>query len=287
MSLMQKSHGRNQSDAPAFAPFAFAPIAHGVNGLDDLHGENKLECWSDGVMTGTQPNTPILDYSNSPFLPEGVLLCWKFFVFHVINKGFHRAQHYGFKISIPFDEFWYEIIEQAQHVVNHQHLAIATNAGTDPDGRNRETPGDFLGQIHRHAFQHDRERAGFFHRQRIAQYRLASLLVAALNFITTKLMYGLRREADMAHDRDAGLHERFDGFAHRYAAFEFHRLGAAFLKKTSGVCKRLLFAHLIRQKRHVADDECAFASPHNHASVVDHFVHGHGQSIRITLDNTP
>src|SRR6478672_8446468 len=89
--------------------------------------------WSVAVLT-TQSNT-LLRYSNCPFLPEGVLLCGKFFLFYVADISFHRVQYYGFKIGIPFDEFGCEIIEQAQHVMNHQHLAIATNAGTDTDGR--------------------------------------------------------------------------------------------------------------------------------------------------------
>ena len=43
----------------------------------------------------------------------------------------------------------------------------------------------------------------------------AALLFPALNLVAAELMHRLRRQADMAHDRNAGFDNRLDGLAHR------------------------------------------------------------------------
>jgi hypothetical protein len=38
---MQKSHRRNEDDPSAVTPLGFAPAAHFLDALNDLHGQNR------------------------------------------------------------------------------------------------------------------------------------------------------------------------------------------------------------------------------------------------------
>jgi hypothetical protein len=39
MRLVEKTHGGNEGDAPTVTPLGFAPTAHLLNALNDLHGQ--------------------------------------------------------------------------------------------------------------------------------------------------------------------------------------------------------------------------------------------------------
>ena len=41
-----------------------------------------------------------------------------------------------FSVGVAFDELRHEVVKQAEHVVDHQHLPVALQAGADADGRN-------------------------------------------------------------------------------------------------------------------------------------------------------
>ncbi len=138
----------------------------------------------------------------------------------------------------------------------------------------------------RDAFQDHRKRPGLRHRDGIAQHRFAPLLLPPLNLITAKLMHRLRCQTDMAHNRHAGADDGANRFLHRDAAFELDRLGAGFLEKAPGVAQRLVLADLIGHERHIADDQSALTPAHHQAGVVDHLVHGDGESIGAALDDT-
>ena len=79
------------------------------------------------------------------------------------------------------------------------------------------------------------------------------------------------------------LDDRLDALAHVDAAFELDRFGAAFLEKSAGISQRLFFAHLVREKRHVADHQRALAPARHQAGVIDHLVHGYGQGVGTAL----
>ena len=55
---------------------------------------------------------------------------------------------------------WPEIGVQAQHVVEHLHLAVTVDASANSDGRNLERLGDPLCQFDRNKLQHHGEGAG-------------------------------------------------------------------------------------------------------------------------------
>src|SRR5258705_8319212 len=170
--------------------------------------------------------------------------------------------------------------------MDHEHLPIAVSAGAEADRRDRQTLSDLLGQFERHSLQNDGKRAGFFDRERIAQHPLTSLLFPALNLIATELMHRLRCQPDVAHYRNAGFYNRIDGVAHRDPTLELDGLGTCLFEKSSGILQRLFPARLIRKKRHVADQQRAFAPARDQARVINHLVHGHSQSIGLALNHT-
>ena len=72
--------------------------------------------------------------------------------------------------------------------------------------------GNLAGQVLRDAFQDHRKRTGLLHRDGVAQHRFAPFFIAALNLIAAELMHRLRRQADMAHDRHAGVDDGANRF---------------------------------------------------------------------------
>ena len=89
----------------------------------------------------------------------------------------------------------------------------------------------------------------------------------------------------MAHDRNLGVEDCLDGFdALQLPAFDLDRMGAR-LDEPAGVAHRLFVRDVIREVRHVADDERALRTAHDGARVMDHVVHGHAERIGITEDH--
>ena len=83
----------------------------------------------------------------------------------------------------------------------------------------------------------------------------------------------LRRQADMAHHGNIHIHDGLDNPGDVDPTFEFDGLGPAFLEQASGIGDRLTNTGLIGEKRHVAHNEGARASPVDQPEVVDHIVH--------------
>ena len=106
---------------------------------------SRIQVWSDGVLERWRDRLTyglrILHHSNTPVLQctpfsfERMFRRRKFALFHFADKFFHRAEHGLFYIGVALDEFRHEIIEQAEHVMDHQHLTVAVHAGADADGR--------------------------------------------------------------------------------------------------------------------------------------------------------
>src|SRR5689334_14314602 len=65
------------------------------------------------------------------------------------------------KLGIALHEARLELGEKAEDVFGDQHLAVAGSRGAEADGRHGDTGGDRFGQLLHHAFDHDREGAGF------------------------------------------------------------------------------------------------------------------------------
>lgn len=98
---------------------------------------------------------------------------------------------------------------QAQHVVHHQHLAIAAGAGTNADGGHAERGADLGGDRRGHAFQHDQAGTGVDHGLRVAAQLLAGF-AAPLHRVTAKTQHRLRGQPQVRADRDLALDQIAD-----------------------------------------------------------------------------
>ncbi len=65
-----------------------------------------------------------------------MLLRGKLALFNFTDKFFHRTEHGLLHVGVAFDEFRHEVVKQAEHIVDHQHLPVALQAGADANGRN-------------------------------------------------------------------------------------------------------------------------------------------------------
>jgi hypothetical protein len=95
--------------------------------------------------------------------------------------------------------------------VEHEHLPVALRAGADADGRDRHRLADARGHRGRHEFEHHGERPGLLEPARLVDEARRAGLVAPLHAEAAEQVDRLRREAEVAHDGDAGAAER----AHR------------------------------------------------------------------------
>ena len=102
-------------------------------------------------------------------------------------------------------------LAQAEDVGDDLDLPGAAGAGADADGRDAQALGDGRGQLLGHQLQHDREGAGLLDRQRVGEQGSRGIAGLALHADLADLVDGLRRQADVAHDRDAGLDHGLDG----------------------------------------------------------------------------
>ncbi len=92
-------------------------------------------------------------------------------------------------------------------------------------------------------------------------------------------MNRLRRQSDVAHHGNIDGGDSRHRFGYRDAAFQLHRLGAAFLDQTARVAQRVFGTYLIRQERHVGDDQRPASRAHHRPSVVDDLVDSDGQRV--------
>ena len=134
-----------------------------------------------------------------------------------------------------------------------QHLAITADTGTDTDSWNGQPLGDQFSQPCRNRFEHQAETACFLQDQRIFEQSFGSRGIAPLRAVPAQLMHGLRRQAQVPHNRDAGADNGFDCFGALAPAFQFDRVHASFLQEASGITHGLLDRDLVGHKRHIPD----------------------------------
>ena len=114
----------------------------------------------------------------------------------------------------------------AKGVVHHQDLTVGHVACANTNHRNRQGFSNTLRQLNRHALQHQQLGACGFQRQGIIKQRLGGV-TAALHFISTKDVDGLRRQAQMAAHRHGALGEHLHRIHQPGAAFNFDHVSAS------------------------------------------------------------
>ncbi len=177
-----------------------------------------------------------------------------------------------------------ELPAQAEQIVKDLHLTVATYAGADSDRWDCQLLRNHACKFGGNALEHDGERTGVLERPAICYERECCLGLLGLHLVAAKLVDRLRRQANVAHHRDAGLYKSSDRVGHAYAAFELDRVRARFGHEATGVAQRLLGSNLERHKRHVGDDQRMRGTAHDGTRVVKHVIHGDGQC-RIMAEN--
>ena len=169
--------------------------------------------------------------------------------------------------------------------MDHQHLPARPRARADPDRRDGEALRDERGQAVRHALQHDREASGRLERKCVGEHALGAVDVAPLHAPAAQRVDALRREADVAHHRDARIHHQPDLGADLRPALQLHRVHAALFQEATGIFERLMDIALIAHEGHVADQEREAGAALHRAAVVEHLVHGDGQRVLMPKDD--
>ena len=151
-------------------------------------------------------------------------------------------------------------------------MAVAADTGADADGRHLQALADFRSKLGRHLLQHDAEAADFLEQLRIGLEFIGLGLFLGPDGVGAKLVDALRRQAEVAHDGNAGREDAFDALADFGAAFELDGVGAALLHDADGALQRFQRIALVRAEGEVDHDEGLLGRPHHALCMVDHLV---------------
>ena len=103
---------------------------------------------------------------------------------------------------------------------------------------------------------------------------LLGTVAATLDDHAAERVDRLGSEADVAHDRDAGVDDGADGVSAFYAALKLDRGDAGFLHQAHGVAHGVDVGGLVAAEGHVRDDEGALGGIGHGAGHGDHLVDG-------------
>ena len=95
--------------------------------------------------------------------------------------------------------------------------------------------------------------------------------------VAAKLVYALRREAQVALDGHSSRYDGADGAGHLGPALELHSVDPRLLHDAHGIAHGLLAAHLVGAEGHVAHHKAVLAGAGHSAGIHDHLVDGDGE----------
>ena len=127
-------------------------------------------------------------------------------------------------------------VAEADQVGDDLDLAAAAGAGADADRRDPQALGDGRRELLRDELEDHREGAGLLDRERVGDERARLVEGLALDADLADRVDRLRRQADVAHHRDAGTDERLDDPRRPDAALDLDRLGAGLAQEASRRC---------------------------------------------------
>ena len=159
--------------------------------------------------------------------------------------------------------------------------------GADPDRRDPEPLGDRRRQLLGHQLEHDREGARLLDRKGVAEQGPRGVLRLALDAHLADRVDRLRRQPDVAHDRDAGARDRLDRARAAHAALELDGLGAALARAGAPAFSSAGFDGRVAHERHVADDERAAGAAGHGLHVVEHVRHRDRDLVLVPEDHAP
>ena len=95
------------------------------------------------------------------------------------------------------------------------------------------------------------------------------------NGIGSVFVNGLRSQAQMPHDRNAGAENALYRLEDLLASFELDGIGLGLLHDTDGRRERFARVALIRAERHINDHQSPLDGPRHAARMIDHMVERH------------
>src|SRR3954454_23049367 len=175
---------------------------------------------------------------------------------HVGGERGHAGVHLVLDVRVALDEPRAQALADPEQVVEDQDLAVGRRAGADPDDDRLHLGHDLGRHGARHRLEDDREAARVLQRERLARDPRRALAGPSLRAPASERRRGLRREADVAHDRDARAHDRPGARdRHLVAALELDRVRAGLLDVAHRARDRLLVGDLVGAERQVADEQ--------------------------------
>src|ERR1700682_2037139 len=192
--------------------------------------------------------------------------------------GLDRLTEFG----VLADKFRDVVGVQPEDILDDEHLGVTMRSGADADRRRRQPFRYPLTEHTRDALEDDGEGAGFLQRLGVLEDLLRRLITATLDAHATELVDELRRQPQVAHDRDAHRRQCFRGADHAPSSLHLHRMNTRLLQETAGVANRVLFGRVVGHEGHVADDQRVWRAANHCSGVTDHVVHRHAERVRIS-----
>lgn len=165
--------------------------------------------------------------------------------FHVIDVLADGVVDHGAEVGVAAEELRREALVDAEHVLEHQHLAVDARAGTDADNGYRDLGSNAGGERRGYLLEYEREAADFLEHLGVGDELFGLGLFLGAHGVGAELVDRLRRQAQVAHHGDAGGEDALDRFADLGAAFDLDGFGAAFLHDADGRAEGFLRVALI------------------------------------------
>src|ERR1035437_728916 len=104
---------------------------------------------------------------------------------------------------------------------------------------------NLFSKITRYFFKHNTESAGFFYNSCIFENFVCFLFVFSSFAITSELIYALRGQTNMSHDRDSRLGYLSYCICNSFPPFKLYTTGRSFLHYSTGISETLINTQLI------------------------------------------
>ncbi len=177
--------------------------------------------------------------------PERVALLWQVVAFrvrrkcplrHIVAIAFNGGAKERSRVAVLAHELGRLGEAQVDEVVEDENLSVAVGSGADTDGRDGELGGDALGDLARHAFEHDRGRSRHAPARRESRSEFVDGAQSlSLHRIAAHAMYRLRREPDMADHRNLGVDQPLDQLQAAAATLDLDCFSATLFDEADGV----------------------------------------------------
>src|SRR6266702_851533 len=152
---------------------------------------------------------------------------------HIGGVTFHGLRHDIAQIAVATDEFGCPV-EQPDHIVGDEDLAVAFRRRADSDGWHRDVLRDLVGEVGCHALDDNSEGPGLIGFARLGEHPRALRRVAPLGLEAALDIDRLRSQPDVTYNRDAAPGQEGNRVGYAIGGLYFDRLAAGFAHDPGG-----------------------------------------------------